>query len=362
MVTISLCMIVRDEEAVLDRCLASVKDLVDEIIIVDTGSVDGTKAIAAQYTDQIFSFQWIDDFSAARNYSFAKATMDYCLWLDADDMLEESERLRFQQLKQEMTNETDIVMMAYHTAFNEHGAPCFCFYRERLIRNHQGYCWLGAVHEYIIPTGKILYSDVAISHKKQGVRVSDRNLRIYEKMISDGKELDARACYYYGRELYDHQHYEQAIGIFHQFLARSDGWRENKIEACNLMARCYRKIGDRQAALQALLKSLAYDRPRAEACCEIGGYFLEELQYEAAIFWFETALQCKIEYTQGFIVTEYYDYIPLLQLCVCYDRLGQYDKAKAYNDQAGAIKENSPVVLSNRRYFEQRKNEQQLER
>jgi glycosyltransferase involved in cell wall biosynthesis len=71
MITISLCMIVKNEEQVLAKCLDSVKDLVEEIIIVDTGSTDSTKEIAAKYTSRIFHFDWIDDFSAARNYSFS---------------------------------------------------------------------------------------------------------------------------------------------------------------------------------------------------------------------------------------------------------------------------------------------------
>ena len=77
MITISLCMIVKNEEAVLARCLESVKDVVDEIIIVDTGSTDKTKQIAYRYTQNVYDFEWIDDFSAARNYSFSKATKDY---------------------------------------------------------------------------------------------------------------------------------------------------------------------------------------------------------------------------------------------------------------------------------------------
>ena len=76
MATISLCMIVKNEEQVLARCLDSVADLMDEIIIVDTGSTDRTKEIAARYTDQIYDFAWIGDFSAARNFSFSKATMN----------------------------------------------------------------------------------------------------------------------------------------------------------------------------------------------------------------------------------------------------------------------------------------------
>ena len=77
MITISLCMIVKNEERVLKRCLDSVRDLVDEIIIVDTGSTDATKRIAAGYTDKIYDFTWIDDFSAARNFAFSKATKEY---------------------------------------------------------------------------------------------------------------------------------------------------------------------------------------------------------------------------------------------------------------------------------------------
>ena len=79
---ISLCMIVRNEEAVLGRCLDSVADLVDEIILVDTGSTDNTKAVAAEYAAKIYDFPWCDDFSAARNYAVSQAVGDYWLWLD----------------------------------------------------------------------------------------------------------------------------------------------------------------------------------------------------------------------------------------------------------------------------------------
>ncbi|HTG69016.1 MAG TPA: glycosyltransferase family 2 protein, partial [Candidatus Udaeobacter sp.] len=107
MITISLCMIVKNEEQVLDRCLNSVKDLVDEIVIVDTGSTDSTKEIAANYTDRIFHFEWIDDFSAARNYSFRHATKDYILWLDADDLLQENDLEKFKALKQTLDPNVD---------------------------------------------------------------------------------------------------------------------------------------------------------------------------------------------------------------------------------------------------------------
>ncbi len=77
------------------RCLDSKAELVEEIIIVDTGSVDRTVEIVSNYTSKIYSYLWKDDFSDARNYSFSKASMDYCMWMDADDILEERKRRIF---------------------------------------------------------------------------------------------------------------------------------------------------------------------------------------------------------------------------------------------------------------------------
>ena len=87
MISISLCMIVKNEEAVLARCLDSVADLVDEVVIVDTGSTDRTREIAAKYTDRIFDFKWVHDFSAARNYAFSLASCEYIYSADADEVL-----------------------------------------------------------------------------------------------------------------------------------------------------------------------------------------------------------------------------------------------------------------------------------
>ena len=103
MVTISLCMIVKNEEDTLARCLDCIKDIVDEIIIVDTGSTDLTKEIAKNYTNLVYDFKWIDDFSAARNFSFSKATKDYCLWLDADDVISKKNQEKLKKLKETLT-------------------------------------------------------------------------------------------------------------------------------------------------------------------------------------------------------------------------------------------------------------------
>ena len=89
--TISLCMIAKNEEKYLEQCLRSVKDIVDEIIIVDTGSTDKTKEIAKKFNAKIFDFKWVDDFSAARNESIRHATKDWILVLDADEIVEKKD-------------------------------------------------------------------------------------------------------------------------------------------------------------------------------------------------------------------------------------------------------------------------------
>ncbi|NBH84186.1 glycosyltransferase family 2 protein [bacterium C-53] len=353
MTTISLCMIVKNEEKTLARCLDSVHDLVDEIIIVDTGSSDRTTEIAAKFTSKIYNHSWTDDFAAARNVSFSKASMKYCMWLDADDILEQTEREKFLQLKQSLPSDTDIVMMKYNTSFDEKGTPLFSYYRERLIKNAPEYRWAGEVHEAITPAGKIFYSDIAVSHKKDGPGDPDRNLRIYQKMIENGKTLNARQLYYYGRELYYHKKYDEAASVFEQFLSMPDGWIENKIETCSICADCYYRLDKKELSLSMLLHSLSFDTPRAELCCDIGNYFMKCENYQNAIYWYETALSReRRDHTGGFILPDCYDYIPLLQLCVCHDRLGDRETARKYNEKAGLCKPYSKAYLYNKKYFD----------
>ena len=149
MVSISLCMIVRNEEKVLGRCLACVQGFADEIIIVDTGSTDRTKEIAFSFTDKVYDFKWKDDFAAARNFAFSKGTGDYLFWLDADDVLLSSDRQKLLALKAELDGTADVVMLPYHTGFDEQGRPTFFCYRERLLKTSAHFRWQGAVHECI---------------------------------------------------------------------------------------------------------------------------------------------------------------------------------------------------------------------
>src|SRR5699024_12143978 len=114
MMTISLCMIVQNEEDVLERCLDSIKNLVDEINIIDTGSTDRTIEIAKKYTDHVFYFEWTGKFKDARNESFKHATKDYILYLDADDVLLEEDQEKFMKVKETLFPSIDTVYMIYN--------------------------------------------------------------------------------------------------------------------------------------------------------------------------------------------------------------------------------------------------------
>ena len=181
MISLSLCMDRKNEEAVLERILKPVSQMMDAILIADTGSSDRTKEIAEQYTSQVFDFPWCDDFSAPRNFLLEKVRTDYWMWLDADDVLDEENLEKLKSLKETLDSGTDVVMMEYAVGFDQSGRTTFSYFRERIMKTSRNFRWNGAVHETVIPEGNIIYSDVVIRHRKCGKGDPDRNLRIYEK-------------------------------------------------------------------------------------------------------------------------------------------------------------------------------------
>ena len=352
MITLSLCMIVKNEEAVLPRILEQMKPVADEIIIVDTGSTDNTRDIASAYTSQVFAFPWRDDFAAARNFAVSKASMDYWMWLDADDVITPENQEKLLALKKDLDPDTDLVMMKYVTGFDARGQGVFSYYRERLMKNGAGFLWEGRVHESVTPRGKILYLPIEIQHRKLSVPDPDRNLRIYQGMLERGEYLEPRHQFYYGRELYTHGQYARAAQVLSHFLREPGGWKENKIEACLQLSDCCSHLGFPDQSRQVLFSSFLYDTPRAEICCEIGRLLLAEQRYREAAHWYEQALACEPDETSGaFIQTDCYGFLPCIQLCVCYDRLGDRPKAYAYHCRARALKPDSEAVMSNQQYF-----------
>nr|WP_099093072.1 glycosyltransferase [Paenibacillus yonginensis] len=352
MIQISLCMIVRNEEDTIGRCLSSVYDLVEEINIVDTGSTDRTKEIVSRYTDRIYDFVWIQDFAAARNYAFSQATKPYILWLDADDVLQEADRKKFAELKQTLDPSIDSVTMKYDLAFDEYGNVISSLRRNRLVKRANGFKWIGPVHEYLEVGGHIYDSDISVTHSSLH-HDSDRNLNIYEAREQAGEDFSPRDLYYFANELLDHKKYEKAIAYYHRFLATGLGWVEDNIAACGKLADAYTHLGHKDKALESTLRTLQYGSPRPEACCRLGYYFLNEQDYRSAVFWYELATQIRLPAGHlGLAHAACSTWLPHLQLCVCYDRLGEHKLAYRHNEQALAYRPTDKRMLQNKSYFE----------
>ena len=179
-----------------------------------------------------------------------------------------------------------------------------------------------------------------------------RNLRILET-LHEQQQLSARERYYYAKELYEHAQYEKALIQLDQFMNEKDAWIENKIDACRIKGHCLSVLQKKTAALSAYFESFIYTLPRAEILCDIGFLYLQEENYASAIYWYQLALCAeKNEMSGAFIQPDCYDFIPYVQLCVCYDKLKDSAKAIYYHQQAALLKPNDPIIVKNNSYFE----------
>ena len=180
-VILSVCLIVKNEEEVLDGCLADVAEFADEIVVVDTGSSDKTKAISRRYTDKVYDFVWVDDFAAARNASFQRATGDYVMWIDADDRIDEENCRRINKWKREARGK--LILAGYENP--ENGS---FFLYSRVVKRDAGFVWEGIIHEQLVPTEEPLKrtdcvtADFVIRHCKKHDTDYRRNIRIMEKL------------------------------------------------------------------------------------------------------------------------------------------------------------------------------------
>lgn len=346
--TLSVCMIVKNEEETLARCLDCASKFADEIVIVDTGSADKTVEIARRYTEKVYFFEWRDDFSAARNYSLEMAKGDLLMWLDADDVISDENAEKILQLKQDAN--FDMAFLKYAAAF-DNGKPSFVYYRERIFKRDKGYRFSGCVHEAVTPAGKIIYSDAVIEHRKQKSSDPVRNLRILQNRIIAGISLDERQKFYYGRELYFNGMFPEAAAVLENFLT-GDGWVENKVEACLNLYRIYAAMNRLEQAENALLRSFLFAEPTAEACCVLGELFILKNDVNSAIYWYKTAIAAGDKLRRGgFVNLDYCNFIPNLQLCMLYDRLGDKKTACKYNEAAGKYKPDNESYLYNKKYF-----------
>jgi glycosyltransferase involved in cell wall biosynthesis len=321
-------MIVKDEEAVLKRCLDTVADLVDEIIIVDTGSTDATKEIALTYTGLVFDFEWIDDFAAARNFAFSKATKEYIYSADADEVIDAENHEHFLQMKESLSKDIEIVQMRYGNQlqfgtvynFDEELRP-------KLFKRQREFVWQEPVHEMVRLEPMVLDSDILITHMPISEHGS-RDLRIFEKQIALSRELSKRLRNMYAKELYitgSIENFERALPLFESIVKDTTKSEDEIKEASCIVARATRLLKDDLRFYKYALKVVAVDGC-SEICFELGSYYEEKQDWEEAIVWYYNAAY----ETQPLLSIETSTNYPWRGIARCYHALGNLEMAAEF--------------------------------
>jgi len=226
---VSAVMIVKNEAPCIEECLESIKDL-DEIVIVDTGSTDGTQDICRRYTDKVYEdYRWNDDFAEARNHAISKATGDWLYSIDADQWSASSAN--------DIRHEAEIAEKEGHKVCfvkSVHAASLMLHYRELLWKNGEGIHWVGKVHECLSvkatkKTDLVRYYGYSKNHALD----PNRNIRILLK----GDTSNPRTQFYLAREYYERTRFEEAISWFDKYLEKA-WWIPEKCEALLMKARC----------------------------------------------------------------------------------------------------------------------------
>lgn len=332
MIEISLCMIVKNEGEQLRRCLDSYKELVEEIIIVDTGSWDDTVQIAREYTQKVHRFEWIDDFAAARNDALSFATKDYVFVADGDEYIDELNAKKFLQLKKTLTPAVDIVQMKYGNLLEKGTTYNFdTEYRPKLFKRLRPFWFRDPIHETLNTDIITFDSDIAIVHQPHASH-QKRDFGIFENTLSKGGQLSPKLHMMYARELImagDEQDFLAAFAYFEQTL--HEDWRsmDEVTQAQCVVARVANIQDDVQLLFKTVSKNLI-GSPCAEICCEIGDHHLRHGDPEEAATWF---------YTAGFgappeLSARHAGDIALNKLADAFEALGEEKEAAQYREQA----------------------------
>jgi glycosyltransferase involved in cell wall biosynthesis len=253
---LTVCMIVKNEEACLPAALASVKG-VDEIVVVDTGSTDRTVEIAAAAGANLFSFPWCDDFSAARNYAIRNAEGDWILFLDADEVLLDSVDL----VKDYCANAPAELQAWDVRLTNGYGID---HWYPRLFRRSPDIRYQGRIHECINATRRGR-CEITIHYGSSPAHAEDpdRNMRLLIMAVRDDPDC-ARHRYYLAREYWYKGLWGEADTQFMMCIKLSDFIPE-KADALLYRARCLMQLQRGSEARDACLQAIHWLPDFAEA-------------------------------------------------------------------------------------------------
>ena len=259
---VSLTMIVRDEEANLPHCLESVRGLFDEVVVVDTGSLDRTREIARSFGARTLEFAWCDDFAAARNAAMEHATSDYAFWLDADEVIEAVE---WEKLRHLLDGLRPGAGVAYTARFRGAMIPEPGLFQVRLFPRRRDVRWMSPIHEVIWPAirraglavwpGGVSvdhrgYADLAVRSRKR-----QRNERLLRVRLAECPD-DPFALWHMGRIAASRGQWSGALDLYRRSLA---GWPTDLSADAprGHLAQAEWELGNHRAALRACSESLA---------------------------------------------------------------------------------------------------------
>ena len=269
---LSVCMIVKNESANLADALACLTPFADEIIVVDTGSTDDTREIAARFTSRVYDFEWVDDFAAARNFAMSKATKSYHLWVDADDRFDTENQGRIESLKAGFDGTKAYYFILVNRQEGLAPTSCRqlrCFPNEDAIRFHR------AIHEQafesVLAAGlEFEFPEITVTHlgyMTHEVRLAKamRNLAIMEKQRAEGSE-DGGLYFFLALTYSPLGRPEEAMECMAEALERfeKDSYNHHLIpEAYLFQAKLALEMGDQDGSIRklALLGSLAGVNP-----------------------------------------------------------------------------------------------------
>jgi tetratricopeptide (TPR) repeat protein len=272
---VSLTMIVKNEEKNLGNALDSVAGLFDEIVVVDTGSADRTPEIAREFGARVFDFVWVDDFAAARNAALARARGDYAFWLDADDVIDQPQRVRLQELLTVLNGNDQaayVIRCSCDLDHNGNGGQTVVDHI-RLFPLREDVRWTYRVHEQILPALRranipVRWTDITVRHTGYTdptlrERKLQRDCRILEAELAERPE-DPFVLFNLGSIAVERQDWATALDYLRQSLSRSAPSDSITRKLFALIARCHQMLGDTTGALAVCSEGLSFDPNDAE--------------------------------------------------------------------------------------------------
>jgi tetratricopeptide (TPR) repeat protein len=251
-------MIVRNEAGLLPVCLASAADLAQDVVVVDTGSADDTRAVAAAHGARVFDFPWRDDFAAARNEALRHAQGDWVLWLDADESLDEPDRHKLRHLLASLGDDRAAFVMQQRSPSAAGGATVV--HQVRLFRNLPSVRWEYRVHEQLLPSSRraghdVRWTDLVVQHSgyhdaAHSHHKPQRNLRLL-RLDHAQRPDDAFVLFNLGWALVGCGQPAEALVYLRRSLATSQPGDSLVRKLYALLAGCHRRLGQHRDALAA---------------------------------------------------------------------------------------------------------------